>query len=171
MGFDPSSRADIERAGVILIATVESEPDDEMVILRPEAYLKGSAEGRSFALRRSSVSEMAQRECPLAGLSQGDRVLLVLHEEQGQLAWPAAAFAFYLRDGTALSPTHSLQALPENELVDQIRSITGQYVVPAADEATFSIQGRNLVIVTGALVVVFALGLLLMRVWHRIDPT
>jgi hypothetical protein len=61
----------------------------------------------------------------------------------------------------------------EVEVVSSIRAITGQYAVPAATEAEGAgIDWGNTVLPLGlVLLVIFGIGLVLMRVWHRIDPS
>jgi hypothetical protein len=58
-------------------------------------------------------------------------------------------------------------------VVAAIRAITGQYAVPAGskDEGA-GIDWKSTVLPVGAaLLAVFAIGLVLMRQWHKIDPS
>ena len=171
IGFEPGSRESVAAVAVIVIGVVQDSPNAEQTIIQPEAYLKGSAERQAFTLRKSEVDAPAQQECPPATLTPGSRVLLALYEEDGRLAWPDALHTFVLVGGSAVDSLSDATLMPEDELIAQIRSITGQYVVPAEGEGTFSIQGSNIAILVVALLVVFGIGLALMRVWHRIDPT
>lgn len=176
LDFDPGNRASVEATAVIVIGTVASGGPAGSVVIHPEAYLRGAAERKAFMLSRppstNAVQEAALRECPPAILEPGSRVLLALYGEGGELAWPGRWQAFTLRDGTAANQAPGEPLLmAEDELIEEIRAITGVYVVPAESDPAFSIQWTNLAIVAGALAIVFAIGLALMRVWHRIDPT
>jgi hypothetical protein len=61
----------------------------------------------------------------------------------------------------------------EADLVEEIRGITGQYAVPPQSESEG--QGidwwKTVLPVGGAVLGIFVVGLFLMRIWHRIDPS
>ncbi|MDZ7727312.1 MAG: hypothetical protein U5Q44_03460 [Dehalococcoidia bacterium] len=60
-----------------------------------------------------------------------------------------------------------------DELVDDIRAVTGQSSEPATEDA----EGADIdwigtvVPVTAGVVIVLGIGLVLMKEWHRIDPS
>ena len=63
--------------------------------------------------------------------------------------------------------------MAEAELVSRIRALTNQYTVPAAAESESAgiDWGRTVVPVGFAVLALFGVGLVLMRIWHRIDPS
>ena len=79
--------------------------------------------------------------------------------------------AYLLRD----PQTETGGKVPASELdvVQKIRALTGQYAVPAASEDDGAgIDWSHTIVPMGVvLLIVFGIGLVLMRVWHRIDPT
>lgn len=79
--------------------------------------------------------------------------------------------AYLLRD--AETDTDSQTAPSELEVVQEIRALTGQYAVPAAtqDDGAGIDWSHTIVPMGVVLLIVFGIGLVLMRVWHRIDPT
>ena len=93
-----------------------------------------------------------------------------LRSANGQPQWPGAAQVFWLIDGRASGLGGNVS---ESDLVQKVRAITGQYAVPAASQSEGAgIDWRNTVLpLSVALAFVFAIGLVLMRVWHRIDPS
>jgi hypothetical protein len=163
-----SLREATESASVILVANVVAAPNADNVVLRPETYFKGAADGREFVLTRTGGGE-----CPDAKFSPGDRILMLLSNNHNQLAWPDESRAFVLDSGTATNAGLERWSLSEDELSDRIRALTGQASVPAVpgdDGPTVDWVGTVLPL-TAALLVVFAIGLAMMRVWHRIDPS
>lgn len=131
----------------------------------PEAFLKGPAS--SGPLRFTGGDHDL---CPLAPVNQGDRMLIYVFKA-GDPQWPLLNSAYVLRDGRA-----SMEGAPtvsEAEAVSEIRAITGQYVVPAAGDSDGAgiDWGHTVMPLGAALAIIFVIGLLLMRVWHRIDPS
>lgn len=166
----------VEAATMIVIGRVASisrgptPTESETARIQPEAFLKGPSTGAELRFERSGV----QMPCQYAELAEGERLLVMAKERTEPFAWPSASAAFRLKDGRAssLNPADERETT-ELELIARIRSITGQYAVPAAhqDEGA-SIDWVGTVLPVGAgLVVIFGIALVLMRLWHRIDPS
>jgi len=132
--------------------------------------LKGPASGSPILLRRSQ-DEFSS--CPIAGFADGSRVLAILRSGDRDIDWPFAWDVYLLKDGVATNGGAIVEVIPEAELIRSIRDITGQYAVPAkTSEEGASIDWVGTVVpMTAALLVVFAISLVLMRTWHRIDPS
>jgi hypothetical protein len=71
----------------------------------------------------------------------------------------------FLSDGTPIGS--------EESLVADVRNLTGQYAVAAQSESEGEgIEWTTTVLpIAVALGIVFVIGLFLMRIWHRIDPS
>lgn len=140
----------------------------ESATIAPEAYLKGPTSSGTVLLRIETLPS----ECEPAELRVGERVLLLLRSNQGDVHWPSPEQLWVLRGGEA-TLQDSGESISEGELVSAIRDVTGQYSVPVASEA--EAPGidwiRTVLWVGGVVLVVFAIGLVLMKEWHRIDPT
>jgi hypothetical protein len=159
---------------VIFIGEV-TRADSEALVLRPEAFLKGpvSSEPVTLPVPGGGVHATAVvqgAECPRVDVAEGQR-LLVYVSDADDPHYPYVNEAYVLQDGHARMD--GSPELTEVEVVAQIRAITGQYAVPAASEGEGAgIDWGNTVLPLGiALGIVFVIGLLLMRVWHRIDPS
>jgi hypothetical protein len=153
----------VTESELIVIGRVESAGDDSFE-LKPEAFLKGPSSGEN--LRFSNKDE----QCPTAELEADDRVLIYVIKADS-LSWPLINQVYEFRDGRA-NRAGEMERL-EIEVVSDIRGVTGQYAVPAVsdDEGAGINWGDTLVPLGALLVVVFAIGLVLMRIWHRIDPS
>lgn len=150
----------VELADVIVIGEVVERAEAGSVTVRPEAYFKGPAEAADIVLLRPD----GDLRCGLAELSDGDRMILFLVSRSGTLAWPGEKAALVI-GGTSASDE-------ESELVGEIRGVTGQFAIPADGEGGASLDFGSAVLPVGAgLLVLFAIGLVLMRIWHRIDPS
>lgn len=146
---------------VIVVGTVREEEGGLAIV--PEFYLRGAALPRPLRL----VDDVPA-ECERAPMRPGARVLAGLEPAAGGWFWPAAGQVFVLEDGVA---SDGRRSLPEETLISTLRTATGQLAYPASEEdAGFDWRGTALP-VGAALVVVFGVGLYLMRLWHRIDPT
>lgn len=132
--------------------------------LHPEAFLKGPSSGE--AIRFSGRDE----QCPTAEVDSGDRILVYVGRAD-QLSWPLVNQVYEFRDGRAYREGE-MERL-EIEVISDIRKITEQYAVPAvdSDEGAGINWGDTLLPLGALLVVVFIIGLVLMRIWHRIDPS
>ena len=131
--------------------------------------MKGPASGSPILLRSpNSVSS-----CPRAELADGSRILAILRAGDRDLDWPWAWDVYLLKDGLATNAGANPVSLPEADLIRSIRDVTGQFAVPAktADEGASIDWVGTVVPMTAALLVVFAISLVLMRAWHRIDPS
>ena len=131
--------------------------------MRPSVFLKGPAS--SDPLRFSG----AVNDCASAPVASGDRVLVYVYDAQA-LHYPLVNDVYVLKDGHA---TLGDDVRSEVEVVSAIRAITGQYAVPAASsgEGAGIDWGHTVIPLGAALAVIFVIGLVLMRVWHRIDPS
>lgn len=158
----------VAAADVIILGTVRSSTRADADIA-PEVFLKGPAQSGAVRV----VAPLRQSECPLARLEQGNRVLLLLQGGNGAFEWPTGPAAYAINDGQAALAGSIPDARSEAELVHDIRSITNLYAVPAAtpSEGAGIDWVKTVVPVTVALAIVLGIGLYLMRIWHRIDPT
>jgi hypothetical protein len=173
---DEQFRLAVESASIIVIGhadaiTADANPDTpDTVVIKPEAFLKGPATGAELRFERQGHVA----PCQYAEFSDGDRLLVIVRERSEPFAWPAPNAAFRLQDGRAVSlnPADD-RPRTEVDLVTGIRGITEQYAVPAAsqDEGA-SIDWVGTVLPVGAgLAVIFGISLVLMQLWHRIDPS
>lgn len=132
--------------------------------IAPEAYLKGPAIAGALPLTDRPT------DCDRAVLpAEGARVLAALRREGSAFQWPVPATLFVVTDGVA---TNGAVSLPEDDLVTRIREVSGQYAVLATDASEgASIDWLRVVLpVTLAAIVILAIALVLLRIWHRIDP-
>jgi hypothetical protein len=160
----------VEASGIILVAKVHRESPGGPAVLEPEAILKGSVPSTNVELPPAA----AGAPCQLAVLADGTRALLFLSVFDGRPEWPGASQVFDLEHGFAIQQEDlGFGRAPEAAMVNSIRSVTGQYAVPAADSSEGAgIDWERTVLPLGAvLLVVFGIGLVLMRTWHRIDPS
>jgi hypothetical protein len=151
---------------VIVLARVVEAPPRGDAVLTPTAYLKGPVSGRQLRFAFSSQPT----DCTPAEFEPGTSVIAFLRGK-GDFRWPANGDVYVLHEGRLQSPYG--EEASEGELVEQLRRLTGQYAVPAAssDEGA-SIDWRGTILpLGGVLVVLFGVGLALMRLWHRIDPS
>ena len=150
---------------MIVVGLVVPGETTGSVGIRPEAFLKGSA------LPADILLQPPTDDCPPAKLQAGDRVLAFLAGSDGQLRWPGASQAWTLDAGQAQNGAGDSRT--EANLVSQVRSVTGQYAVPAPTSDTgIRITWKGTILpLAAALALVFGVGLVLMRTWHRIDPT
>jgi len=162
--LDPhGSAADILSFSVIVVGRTEPAPQGGLQ-LRPEVYLRGPAMGGALVLVPRDDG------CPQAAVRPGERVLAALEPAPGGWRWPAVGQLFVLQEGRAEADDG--RVMPEAEAVEALRRTTGQLAYPAAaDDAGGFDWLRGGLPVGVALAAVFGLGLYLMRLWHRIDPT
>ncbi len=154
----------VPEAELIVLGSVVSV-DGEAAVLRPEAFLKGPASGADIRLERDRAG------CPFAPLEAEERAIVFIYQAD-QPVFPYSNQAYVLEDGLA-KIEGSEDTLTEAEVVSEIRAITAQYIVPAASEDEGAgIDWSNTILPVGvALLIVFGIGLVLMRTWHRIDPS
>lgn len=169
-GFVAPLSARVAQADVIVVGHVASQSPLSAGIA-PEAFLKGPARPEELSILRPAQAP----ECPLAALpGAGERVLLMLRATAGGYAWPDEPMAYTLAGGRATLLSDTLaDDRTESSLVADIRTQTNLYAVPATtNDDGASIDWKKTVLpVAAALLVVFGIGLLLMRTWHRIDPS
>lgn len=157
--------ASVEDVDVIVVGelvTVAGAP-----AIAPEAYLKGPAIAEALPLSDRPT------ECDRAVLPvEGSRVLAALRREGGGFQWPVPAALFVVEDGVATNGGDNPASLSEDDLVTRIREVSGQYAVLATDASEgASIDWLRVVLpVTIAAIVILAIALVLLRIWHRIDP-
>ena len=157
------AQADLIVLGMVTVSSATSAR------IAPTAYLKGPAQAGDVEVRRPE----REAECPLSELQPGMRVVAFLQSSSGVIAWPDATQVYDLKGGQATSGPPSNDVKPESELLQEIRTVTNQYAVPAAnkDEGASLDWVKTVVPVSAALLIVFGIGLVLMRTWHRIDPS
>ncbi len=157
--------ASAEDVDVIVVGELVTEAGTPAIA--PEAYLKGPAIAEALPLSDRPT------ECDRAVLpAEGARVLAALRHEGGAFQWPVPAALFVIHDGVATNGGEAPVSLSEDDLVTRIREVTGQYAVLATDESEgASIDWLRVVLpVTLAAIVILAIALVLLRIWHRIDP-
>jgi hypothetical protein len=155
-------------ASVIVVGEVrDAHPRPE---IDPEAFLKGTVSPEAI---RFTYGPGERTACLPAALPIGARVLAFVAVGGGVVHWPAGSAVFVLEDGVALRVDGNLPPLTETELIERVRAVTGQFAVPpAAHEEGAGIDWTGTVLpVTVVLLVIFGIGLALMRIWHRIDPS
>lgn len=158
----------VRTADVIVIGTVD-RADGQQATVIPVAFLKGRVSAAAISLTRGDDGS-----CPEAVLTAGERVLVVLAGPgEQQNAWPGPSQVFTLQDGQATNQDDPPSVVDETELIERIRAVTGQYAVPPAGPGEgASVEWWSTMVPVGlALVLLFGVGLVLMRIWHRIDPT
>lgn len=168
-GFAAPLASRVTQADVIVIGSVRTAGPDSSTVA-PEAFLRGPTRPDTLTLTKPARDP----ECPLAELTAGSRVLLLLNTSSDAYGWPDASLAYVLKDGHAtLASRQIADDRLEAELISDIRSQTNLYAVPASNtgDAAGIDWVKTVVPVTVALLVVFGIGLVLMRTWHRIDPS
>ncbi len=143
------------------VATVVGTP-----AIEPEVYLKGSAVTGALALDDTSECEGA--DLPAAGT----RVVVALRREAGAFQWPVPAALFVVEGGTATNGADPPVSLTEDDLVSRIRQVSGQYAVLATDPSEgASVNWLGVVLpVALAAALILGIALVLLRIWHRIEP-
>ena len=161
--------ASLDAFDVIVIGIWVAAPEGRTAI-EPEAFLKGPAIATPLLLGEPRGDP--QSECPPALLVPGTRVLAALRPGPDAPLHPDIHTVFVLEGGRASHPNGG-ESLAEAALIEGIRGITNQYAVPAATAGEgASIDWLRVVLpVGGAVLGIFVAGLVLMRIWHRIDPT
>lgn len=143
--------------------------DQSRIYVHPEAFLKGPASGGDLVFAGG-----LPEPCRGTPARPGERVILLVAGRDGALSWPSPERVYRLVDGAAQTTLRGdTSTVPESEFLATLRSLTNQYAVPAGsggDGAGIDWVGTVLP-VAGALVAVFVVGLFLMRIWHRIDPS
>lgn len=147
----------------MVIGRVRTVNDNELV-LKPQVFLKGPVSSEELHMSKEN------NLCPQAELKAGDRILVYIFVAARPL-WPFINQVYLLTDGHAIRAGEPQRT--EAEVVDVIRAVTGQYAVPAASssEGAGIDWGHTVIPLGAALAVIFVIGLVLMRVWHRIDPS
>jgi hypothetical protein len=163
----------LRTASVVVVGTVDDVTPGERAVISPEFYLKGATAPDRLVLPHPDSMVNPDFDCEPANLVAGDRVLLVLGRDAGRVSWPGAQQLYILSNGQAEQAIEGGETLPEAELVESIRSETGQYSIPARteDEGARLDWFGTVLPVGAAVVIVFGIGLVLMREWHRIDPS
>ena len=162
----------VQASSIIAVARVEAAGEDSLT-LRPEALLKGSVSGETVGIARPDTDP--DSGCVLAELQRSQRVFIFLAASEGRVFWPSVQQVFVIEPS---GDARQLQQLgfgrpTEASMVKLVQDITGQYVIPAeTEEEGQGIEWGSTILPIGlALGVVFVIGLFLMRIWHRIDPS
>lgn len=165
----------VREAKLIVVGTVLSREDVANVAdlsrvgFKPESFLKGSPSAANLAFE-----DGMPQVCEAVRARSGERYLLLVSSDTTPVAWPAPGRVYRLADGQAQSSNRGdPHQLAEADLVGRIRAQTNQFSQPAAASGDGAgIDWVSTVLpVGGALVGLLIVGLVLMRVWHRIDPT
>ncbi len=158
-------RGSLDDADVVVVGELGSEAG--LPAIAAELYLKGSAV-RPILVLLDHASGCARAELP----PEGARVLAALRLESGGYQWPVPAALFVFADGRAVNGGAAPVSLPEDDLIARIRGVSGQYVVLATDASGgVSINWLGVVLpVTLAAALILGVALVLLRIWHRIEP-
>ncbi|MGH2607697.1 MAG: hypothetical protein ACRDHF_01295 [Tepidiformaceae bacterium] len=150
------------QASIVVVGRVEAGEAPDTVNLAPEAFLKGPASSQPLTLRPGWSG------C-IAALAPGSRLVVFLREDE---TWPGAGDIYALEEGRAITLVGT-DVGAEDEFLGRVRDITEQFAVPAANESEGEgIEWATTVLpIAVALGIVFVIGLFLMRIWHRIDPS
>ena len=146
------------------VAALEGAP-----AIAPEAYLKGAAVSGPLPLAAAETGSGCARAVPPPA---GTRVVAALRREGGGFQWPVPAALFVVADGVATNGGEPPVSLPEDELVARIRAVSGQYAVLATEPSEgASVNWLGVVLpVSLAAALILAIALVLLRIWHRIEP-
>ena len=158
----------VRDASVIVIADVTSASAGNAT-LQPEAFLKGAATADPIILRNPDTAN----DCLAPDFVAGERVLAIIAPGAAAAGrWPPAAGVYRLSDGQAIN-LGGLPQVTETELINEVRQQTNEYAVPAktrAEGAAINLA-KTVLPVGAALILIFGIGLYLMKIWHRIDPS
>ena len=172
-GTDADLAARVREASLVIVGTVSSvtdtAQDQSSVEVQPESFLLGNPS-------RAVIRFTAGRNGPCEGprfVKAGDRVL-VIAGGSGALSWPEPNRVYLFEAGSAKTLDRGDGGpSAEADLIAKIRTQTGQFSVPAAsDDDGAGIDWKSTILpIGGAVLGLLAVSLLLMRVWHRIDPS
>ncbi|MFQ5381441.1 MAG: hypothetical protein ACE5EF_07450 [Dehalococcoidia bacterium] len=152
-------------ADIVVLGNTVRGSDDESLVLRPAVFFKSPAESADLPLLPGG-----DQPCPPAALRSGQRLIVFGTTAPGGLLWPREDAVVLLVDGRALLPGAE-PGISEQDFVSALRDETGQYAVPAPSRSPAIDLQRVVLPVVLAMVALFAIGLVLMRIWHRIDPS
>ncbi len=164
--------ANVRAAGVIVIGTVtgitDTAEDESRVRVKPEAFLKGPPSASGIQMVWGFPGP-----CEGRGPRVGGRILLFLSQPDRRASWPEPEGVFFLEDGKAATAIRGVtEERTEQSLIDQIRAQTNQLSRPASGNDGAGIDWGSTIIPIGiACVGLMGVGLFLMRIWHRIDPS
>ncbi len=164
-------RQSLRGAAMVVVGEVVEADESERAVVMPEAYLKGATSPDELVL--DYPESLDAYDCEPSAMPGDGRVMLILGRDGGHLAWPGEGQVFHLAGGEAVLIDDDSTRISEDELIDRVRGATGQYSLPpGAGEDSARLDWFGTVLpVTAATLVVFAIGLVLMREWHRIDPS
>ncbi len=157
----------VREASVIVVADVSSASAGNAT-LQPEAFLKGAATADPITLRNPDPAN----DCMAPDFVAGERVLAIIAPAAAAGRWPTAAGLYRLSGGQAIN-RGGLPQVTEAELINEIRQQTNEYAVPARtrSEGAGINLAKTVLPVGAALILIFGIGLYLMKSWHRIDPS
>ena len=139
----------------------------------PEAFLKGRTSAADQVFRGEGAAQPAEGCGEEARVNAGER-LIVIANGADPYEWPGPNGVFVERpEGWRSANPADATVYEEGELLARIRGLTGQYSVPAASEDEGEgIDWWGTVVPVGAVLAgLMGVGLVLMRIWHRIDPS
>ncbi|MBH77231.1 MAG: hypothetical protein CL897_03255 [Dehalococcoidia bacterium] len=158
-------RRSVEDVDIIVIGVMASE--GSMRVIQPEVYLRGSAVAGPLGLI-DQPSICIPAEPP----PDGGRVIVGLRRVEGGFQWPVSHALFVVEDGFARAGGDQGVSLTEEELVSRIREVSGQYAVVATHASQgASINWVGVILPVGlSAIVILSIALVLLRIWHRIEP-
>tara|TARA_B110000263_G_C15305496_1_gene510158 strand:- start:2111 stop:2671 length:561 start_codon:yes stop_codon:yes gene_type:complete len=142
------------------------ETTPESVELNVEAYLKGPPNVHIL------VPVLSNDHCA-AELHAGARMLVALKGLPGvNILWPSYGSVFFLENGSVFNEDGLNIGVAEADLIKDVRAVTGQFAVPANslnDAASLDLVSVIIPVLIVA-VCILGIGLILQRIWQRIDP-
>jgi hypothetical protein len=149
-----------DEASVVVLGHLEAG-EGEAIRLVPEGFFKGPVQSQPLVLTPGWGSCMVFFETD-------SRMVVFLKNQE---SWPSEGDIYVLEDGRAESVTGT-DVGSEEDFLAEVRGITEQFAVPAASESEGEgIEWGARCCRSVALGIVFVIGLFLMRIWHRIDPS
>jgi hypothetical protein len=168
---DPANVMPAVTASSLIVVAHVDDASATAATLAPEAFLKGPVGAGAIHIEAPDPGS----GCTPAQLTTGDRVLVFLAERTtGGIGWPAVSQVFVLRGGRAYPAGSSADStITESSLVDSVRTVTNQHLVPpaTASESEGINWSKTIVPIGATLIGLMVVGLFLMRIWHRIDPS
>ena len=153
---------------VIVIVKVGNflQTTPKSVELNVEAYLKGPPNVHVL------VPVLRDDLCT-AELYADARMLVALKGFPGvNVLWPSYGSVFFLENGYVFNEDGLNLGVTEADLIKDVRSVTGQFAVPAnsLNEAASLDLVSVIIPVLIAAVCILGIGLILQRIWQKIDP-
>ncbi len=167
--------SDLVVLGDVVDAVSGPGEDRATLRLRPIAYFKGNP---SAALISFNLTLPGPCLNPGIYAGPGTRLVVMAKSSGGSVPFPEPERAYLIDSASGVTLALALNRgdtliLPADTLFTRIRSITNQLSVPAeSKEEGAGIDWLTTVLpVLGALAFIGGAGFILMRIWHRIDPS